>query len=420
MRGMLSALRRCLLPLMLLLSFMPLFLLALCTSAPASLGASSVLFAAYALACALCLRLPGKRRLPGAALSCAALMALGFAVLPVRAQPLLLLLPGALAALLLISLPLAARQSISEIHPFFLFIGVGVHLLAQFFTRYFSTNGVSFYAPVAPALTASLIGYMLLFLLTMNRISLDNATFLRHRLPPGMRMMNTLLTLGFLALSLIVALLPAVARALAALWQGLTAAVVRVCVFLLSLLPAGEEIGTGGESGAPQALMAEDVIAPASPLAQLLEKVASVFAMALLAACFITLLRILWRQLIRLSRHLARRLREYAKDAGAEYEDEITDTREDGMQRETRRIHPRLRRSPPRDAAPAARIRFAYAQMLRRHPEWARSATARETLQPDAAALYERARYSAHPVTDEDAQRFAREAKPSAPRTRGE
>lgn len=418
MKRMLAWLQRVFFPLFLLLSFMPLFLLALCTATPASLHASGALFVAYVLLSLLCAHLSGSRRLPGAALSCAALMALGFAVLPVRAQPSLLLLPGALAALLLVSLPLAVRPSAGDIPPAFYFIGVGVHLLAQFLYRYFSTDDASLYAPIAPALTASLIGYMLLFLLTMNRISLDNATFLRHRLPPGMHALNTLLTLGFLTLSLAIALLPAVAHALTAFWLRLTGALARLLAFLLSLLPAAEDPGSGLTGGAPERLAIEEVIAPASPLAMLLEKIASLITMVILVVCIVVLARMLARQLMRLLRGLMRHLREYAKDASADYEDEITDTRTDGMQRETRRVQRRRPHALRHDGTPAGRIRFTYAQLLRRHPEWARSATAREILGEDAAALYERARYSAHPLTQEDAQRFAREAKPSSPRTR--
>lgn len=420
MQRLFSWLRRCLLPLLMLTSFLPLMLLWLCTAAPDSFGEVAMLFAAYVLASAVCVRLPGAFRLLGMLLGGGALMVLGCVLLPVRAHPLLLLLPGALTVLLLACVPFAVRPSLSEMPGAFPFIGIGVHFLAQFLYGYFSADGTSVYVPIAPALTASLIGYVLLFLLTMNCISLDNATFLRHRLPPGMRMVNTLLTVGFLAVSLIVALLPAVARTLTALWQGLTVTVARFFAFLLSLLPIPEDMGAEVQTAAEEQLIAEESIEHSGAVAAFIEKLAAIFTILLLAAALLFILHLLWQQLRRFFRYLKRRLREYAQSAGAEYDDEITDTREEDIQRQTLRARLRMHRNLPHDATPAARIRFTYAQMLRRHPEWAKSATARETLYDDAAALYERARYSAHPVTEEDARRFAREAKPSAPRTRGE
>jgi len=40
------------------------------------------------------------------------------------------------------------------------------------------------------------------------------------------------------------------------------------------------------------------------------------------------------------------------------------------------------------------------------HPEWSDGSTARENLPEEAAAVYERARYSEHPVSPEEAARF--------------
>lgn len=411
MQRLFSWLRRCLLPLMMLTSFLPLMLLWLCTAAPDSFGEVATLLAAYVLASAICVRLPGTFRLPGMLLGGGVLIALGCALLPVRAHPSLFLLPDALTVLLLVCVPLAVRPSLSEMPGAFPFLGIGTHFLAQFLYAYFTAMDATIYAPIAPALTASLIGYVLLFLLTMNCISLDNATFLRHRLPPGMRMVNTVLTVGFMALSLAVALLPAVARALTALWQRLTAAVTRLFAFLLSLLPVPADMVENMQTAAEEQLIAKEAAEQSSSLALIVEKIASVVVFLLLAACLLFILRMLAKQLLRFVRYVKYRMREYAKNASAEYDDEITDTREEGMQRQTLHARLRMRRTLPRDATPAARIRFTYAQLLRRHPEWAGSATARETLRDDAATLYERARYSAHPITDEDAQRFVRHAR---------
>lgn len=402
-----SWLRRWQFPLLLLLSVMPIALISLSVNAPDALVSSYLLFAAYALLSGVCVAVPGFRRLVAALVSSALLLALSFGVLAVRAHPLLLLLPAGLIALLLYSLPLAARRYEAEVPPYIYVGGIGIHIVIQFLHHYFAgTGGASPYEPASGALTASLAGYAVLLLLSLNRISLDNASLARHRLPGSMRLFNTVLTLVFSALSLLLAAMPAVARAVFALWRGATSLVARLAEWLLSLLPAAGDMGggaSGGAGGMPELLMEE---VPPSAFALLMQKIASIVSMLLLAGGCLFLLYLIIKQLIRLFRHLSRRLRAYMVSTASEYDDEITDTREDGAQRETRFIRRAHRRSVY-DATPVGRIRHGYARLLHRRSAWSPSSTARENLPPDAAALYERARYSVHPVTNADAERFS-------------
>ena len=408
----LPTLRRLHFPVLLLLSFMPVFLAWLSINAPKALPSAYILFAAYVLLSGVCLSLPGKIRMPAALISCALLAALSCGVFAVRAYPLFLLLPASLGALLLYSLPMAARQYASDMPPFIYAVGIGIHIVFHFLHYYFTkTGGVSPYAPANGALTFSLIGYIVIFLLSMNRISLDNATLLRHHLPAGMRGLNTTLTLVFVSLSLLLALTPAIIKGITALWLLLANAITRFLNFLLSLLPAAEEPGMGAAGSSEPMLPGMLEIAEPSMLAVILEKIAYAVSMLLLAASIVYLLYMLVRLVIRLARRLMARLREYTSAASAEYEDEITDTREDGTQRETRFLRRNARRSAQHDGTPAGRIRHAYARLLHRHPQWAQSSTARENLPEEAAALYERARYSDHPVTGEDAERFAQDVR---------
>ena len=405
-------LRRCQLPLMLLLSVMPIMLTTLCLHAPDMLGVSGILFAAYTAAAALCLLVPGSRRMSAAVLCSAALLALSAVILPLRPRPLLLLFPAALIVLLFFSLPLAARKFESDIPPYVYFIGVAIHLVIQFLHHYFgSYDGGSPYEPVAPALTASLIGYMLLFLLSMNRISLDNASLARHRIPAGMRAVNTAMTLLFLGASLLLAVIPAIVHAVIALWHALLYAVTQALSFLVSLLPAAADIGPGMQ-GAPGLMFPQgDAIEQSSAFAVLIQKIMSVVTMIIFIAGCAALIYLISRLVSRLARHIIARLRIYMTAAAAEYEDEITDTREDGAQREIRFLRRKTRAAQEAAATPQGRIRQGYARLLRHRPQWSASSTARENLPESAAALYERARYSEHPVSAEDADRFASEIR---------
>lgn len=407
-----SWLRRLQFPLLILLSVFPLMLSLLCLHAPQAIPAFYALCAAYMLAGGVCLAAPAARRLAAGGLCSAGMLALSAALLPLRAQPLLLLLPAALSALLFFALPIAGRRYESDVPPYVYAAGIGIHVVIHFLHYYFAkTGGVSPYAPVSSALTASLIAYMLLLLLSMNRISLDNASLARHRLPSGMRLLNSLMTLAFLAASLLLALSPAVVRGVTSLWHAMLALARRLGALLLSLFPASEDYGAG-VGGPPEAMfMPAGDAPPSGPFAKLLETLASILTTIILVVGCVCLLYLLTRLLRRLVRSAAQRLRRYITAAAAEYEDEITDTRSDGAQREIRF----LRRAPhrPKDTAhtPQSRIRLTYARLLRRRPDWPESSTARENLPPDAASLYERARYSSHPMTNEDAARFAAGAK---------
>lgn len=94
-----------------------------------------------------------------------------------------------------------------------------------------------------------------------------------------------------------------------------------------------------------------------------------------------------------------------------DYEDEITDTRQDG-QAETRRgpkeKKPKVSES---NMTPKERIRYRYRKLSQKHPEWQAHNTARENLPEDPASLYERARYSEHPITPEEAEQFKNKTK---------
>ena len=400
-------LRRWQFPLLLLLSVMPLILTTLCLNAPETLAPAGWLYAAYAAASALCLLCSGPHRLWAAACSSAAMFALSLLVLPVREMPLLLLLPAALCALLFYSLPLAMRKYESDIPPYIYFAGVGIHIVIQFLHHYFSSfDGQSPYAPIETALTGSLIGYMLLFLLSMNRISLDNASLARHRIPSGMRIMNTAMTMVFLVASLILAVTPAIIRGITALWQGLLSIVRRFLAWLISLLPAETTPGFGAQGGMDNMLLMGGETPAPSALAVLLEKIAAVFSFILFIIGIVFLLHSLFKLTIRLIRRMAAQLRSYMSAASGEFEDEITDTREDGAQREIRFLRKGKRSAAQSPDTPVGHIRFAYARLLRRRPQWTPSSTARENLSVSAAEIYERARYSSHPVTKDDVQRF--------------
>ena len=264
----------------------------------------------------------------------------------------------------------------------------------------------------APMLTAGFILFAGLAMLSINRVGMDQAAMGRQRITASMRRINVLLTVGLLALTLLISALPAIVRAVEQAWDLLLDLARRLLEWLSRLLPQSSP--TGGilmESMDMSGLME----APGEPslLAEILEKVA--FAVAGIAGAVLVVLaaRFLYRRLKKLAKLLRELMRRYAAASSEDYEDEITDTREEGRREQLplRALRRRLNLRDDKSLPPAQRIRRRYARMRMHHAEWQDSRTARETLSTDAACLYERARYSEHPVTDEEAAEFAQRTR---------
>ena len=182
-------------------------------------------------------------------------------------------------------------------------------------------------------------------------------------------------------------------------------------LFLINLFPSDSTAGAAGGGMPMLPGMGVPVDAEPSMFAVILERIASVLSAIILIVGSAVLLRYLVRALLYCMRRVLAHLKRYAAAVTEDYEDEITDTREESGQRT---IHPLRRKAKPRFSypdTPAGRIRRRYAQLLARHSTWAASSTARENLSAEAAALYERARYSEHVPTAEDAKRFEQETQ---------
>lgn len=397
MRRMVSALRCFRLPLMLLSCAVPLMTFMLVRLAPAQTYAGWLFPVLTAPLLFVCFLLPGRFRVPAAIAALGALAALALPLLPVAERPILLAVPLFAGAFMFAALPLAARGE-QDLSPTLCLFGLVCHLFAQFALR--SEPAVQ------PQLLFGFAVYALLLLFACNSITLENATMARHRLPASMRRFNTLLTLAFTALCTLITLLPAVGRALARCWQTTVSAIAFVFRLLDSLF--ADEAAVGGASGGmPDFFPASGAIEYPSPLAVLLEKILTAFTIVFIILGTLYLLHLALRQAVRLSRRLYAALQRYVSIASEDYEDEITDTREEDGERTGLLARRRRKRSMPPPSTPGEEIRFRYARLLRRHPEWSDASTARDNLPGAAASLYEQARYSGRPVSKEDADAFS-------------
>ena len=399
--------RKCQFPLLLAAGTLPIPMLVCALAVPEGVRAALAMMALYVVLAWTCLLIRGKLRLAAGALGAAMLIAVGAASLPIGEAHAALLIPVVYAVLLLSGLQFAGWARGRELNPVVCAILVLAHVIAQVLVNV-AAGGDSPYAAVDELLIAGFICFGALMLLYLNRISLNLAVNGKQAVPASMRRKNMLLTFALLGVTLLIAALPAVARAVGRVWQWFKMLLIAVIQWLYGLFP--EDSVTGTESGGSGGFPAVEASEP-SILAVILEKIMVVVVMTAVAVLAVFALRILWRKIRVLLRRLWAQLNAYLASSTEDYEDEIADTREDGAaERSARRSRRRMPRRRGNEGAlkPAERIRYRYLMAWMRHPEWTPERTARENLSEGAAQLYERARYSDHEISQQEAEEFAK------------
>ena len=271
-------------------------------------------------------------------------------------------------------------------------------------------------ASVALWIKVSLFVYVFLALRSMNRSSLNLASGGRQAFSSAMRRKNVLLTVGMFAIAVLVALIPSVGNLLEQIYLWLK----QLIESLKEMFPEATE--------ATVVTTTEAVVDTSEDLGFLFDGLkthqtsdAAIIIMTVLVLAIV--IPVGGFILYQLGKRVWNSLQQFIKDivdgANAEAEDfvdEVTDTREDAQQEQVRKKATRVRRlaSSVRKMSPEEQIRYRYRWMSSKHPEWKEQSTARENLSEAAAQLYERARYSEHPITVEDAQCFKEQTSPKA------
>lgn len=400
---MIRLLRRCHLPLLALLSFAQLLVLLISRLVPQACTALVGMAALCLPVLLLLTAIPGRARPIVLAACSLALLGTGNLILPRGAA--MYAMPIGCAVLLMGSLSQAGKKP-SDASPMFYFFCVLAQILSLFFLHH-AEEALKSMLPIRGAFYL----WLLLFLLAFNRISLNNATLSRFQLSEGMARTGTVLTVCVFALALLLCAMPAVVSGVLWLGRMLREGSIRLLLFLINLFPSDSAAGAAGGGMPMLPAVGVPVDTDLSVFAVILERIASVLSAIILIVGSAVLLRYLVRALLYCMRRVLAHLKRYAAAVTEDYEDEITDTREESGQHT---IHPLRRKAKPRFSypdTPAGRIRRRYAQLLARHSAWTSSSTVRENLSAEAAALYERARYSEHAPTAEDAKRFEQETQ---------
>jgi len=387
-------------------AFMPAALLLGAYAIPTAPYLAGIMPAIYLLAVVSCMFVPDKYRLAAGIIWFAGILYTGFRQLIMYKSPALVFPPLLYAWLLMETLPLFGRDCRDEMPPHVFVLGIVLHLAGHVALFITGINENPVFAPIKPGLSAAFVCFFLLTLLNLNRTNLLYVAAMEKSIPRHIYRFNRMLTIALAALTVFVGCMPAVVKFFRWLWNSAIDMIAALIAWINSLFPAEETLKETGPSGDNNPLFAYAESEPS-----LFAKILEILLYVIMIVFVLIALWAIVKYIRRFIRWLWKRILEYAASTGTgDYVDEISDTREDG---ERRRIFSRLhRKNDPlrgvneRRLPPAQRIRFYYLKLLVHHKEWKLSHTARENLPKDAAVIYERARYSAHDVSEADARIF--------------
>jgi len=399
-------------PLLIASVAMPLLLVINVISAPGLLYLSWLFAGLYVVFTIGSLFVPGKRRLLYGGICTAAMLLFAFFLTNRLECPGFIIGPAILAVLLMLSLRMAGWTWAEELPDFWYWTGLAFHVAIQillFFGKVWQAYAL---LEISGHTIVAFFIFIVLMLLSMSRSSMIIAAMGRHKASDNMRRKSLSIVAIFFAVVLVIAFVcsPAVLPAIA--W------IKSVIAWIQNLLPKEEP----GETYATETVETteeysnEYLNSEPNPFFKWLQELFMTafdflvtFALPLILIALAVSVLVL---LFKLIRFLINKLTRYAEAAGEDYEDIITDTREEG-QKES--LGDRIRNSEifvnESRLTPAERIRLYYRRLMRKHPEWSRSTTARENLPHPASDYYEQARYGAKDLSAKEADSFASDTK---------
>ncbi len=316
--------------------------------------------------------------------------------------------------LLIISLQIAGWERARELPIQYACYCLALHLLGQFIVTV-DTTYEEIWVHVTPWMTGTLFLFAGLVMLSMNRTSIQAATEKRQGSSAAIRGKNLLLTVGLFGVGLLAALIPSMIGAvIVAMWR-----ISEWINKILSPLNPDIEFTYPTETVIPTTEPGETDVLPYEPADPLTVDItyAIIVIVAILILTPIVILAIIrvWKALRKLARAFWIWLQLTLFSASEEgYEDEITDTREEyEVEATSKKRGERIKSAFVNEQKLSAqqRVRHYYRRLALKHGEWKQGNTARENLPTEAAEIYERARYSCHPVSDEDAAAFKKNTK---------
>lgn len=365
----------------------------------------------YAVFAVVSLLLPAKPRFVFGVLGATLLLLPGMTVLAKDTYGVPIAVGILYSALLFWSLLLPSWEAERELGGGWIGGGFVILLLG-----YFVATAEDRIAPAALGIKVALLVFVVLAMLSMNRGSLNLAAVGSRGFTASMQRKNLLLLAGMFGIALLVGLIPSLVGLVRIIVQWIAWLV----AWLQKLLASDQVPETTAETTVEATVKPTmenwmDIVSEGKDQPDNYQKdsiLMTAIVIIVLIPCLIVLMYKLGKLAVKGIRLLVQWIDHTANAQTADFVDEITDIREES-EREilAEQKEDRKRNTVFGKLTPTQRIRRRYRRLQEKHPEWKRHQTARETLPEDAAKLYERARYSDHPITAGDADQFREKTK---------
>ena len=371
----------------------------------------------YLILTLVSLMIPGKLRLVYGIAGMVVLLFTGLLISKESAgsQAIPLAVSGFYGILLIVSLQIAGWEREKELPIQYACYCLALHLVGQFLMGVDRNYG-ELWAKITPWLNAALFAFAGLVMISMNRAGLKAATQKRQGASASIRGKNLLLTLALFGIALLAACIPSMIGTVAYTFWRVSEWVNKI----LSAIRQESDMPFPTETQIPSTESGEMETLPYNPADPLVTEITYsiiiVLGVIVLTPVVILAFIRIWKALGKLFREVWNWL-QYTMFSASEdgYEDEITDTRDDDYQleRTPKKHSERIKAALVNEQklSPQQRVRHYYRRLTLKHTEWMRGNTARETLSAQAAEIYERARYSSHPISEEDAAAFKKNTR---------
>ena len=390
-------------PLILALGLVPVPMLIFTYLLPGMQAYAWILPAGYFLLTVISFFIPGKLRLPYSLVAAAGLLLPWFYLLEGEFLGLSLAVALIFALLLLWSVRMAGWNKEKELHSAWIGICLCIQILGQVILFLDLKTVQHSMKAVAPWFYVSFFGTVILSMLCMSRKGLNSVITDNSGATWAMRRKNVVLVFAMVIVAAVFSLLPSAWGLIKSAFKGISA--------LLKLLEQERPLETLPSITIPS----EDEVVGELPQIELnvglhteiLNISFQIFFAVMVIIGLPLVLCLFWKRISVALKGLWKGLISYAAESMADYEDEITDTRETVIEDETQSTgFKRKRIFSDRGMSNTEKIRHRYRQLQNKNPQWHQASTARENLPESSAAIYERARYSPHPITAADADQF--------------
>lgn len=370
-------------------------------------GYAWILPVAYFTLTVLSLFLPGKLRLPFGAIAAVGMVAPWCFFLAGENLGLCLAMAITFALMLLWSIRLGGWNAEKEIHSAWIGVCLCTQLLGQV-VLFLDLKTVQHpLEPVATWIYASFFGTIILCMLSMNRKGLNAIATENSAVVRLMRRKNTLLVVSLVGVAAVFSVLPSLLGVIKPIVRTISQLVKLLERDLPDITPPSTTMPTE-----PEETGSGQFVPNVGVHTEILNISFKVFFVLFVLISLPFVVRFLWKRLSGVFKNLWNAMLTYTSDSMTDYEDEITDTRDTVIKDEVETVEIKRRRIfPERGMSATERIRYRYRQLQKKNPQWLRASTARENLPVSSAEIYERARYSPHPITAADAEQFKSETK---------